>query len=397
MVCVNSFLRRPIQIGVAKTGSTCDLLNYDCTKHDEFAKVVQQYDALVVCINPGQLLQIPGVVGVQEKFDALMNSRLSKGTLVWSSPGVQTQMGAKGALVMNKELPSGRVGTFVYCGARELEQGFKKTGALQPRVIKHNRGSAGEGIWDVWLDSGKYPSKYVGDVSLGDDENLKLMEMNDNHVEYHTVGEFLKFCVVGPNAPGAGSWTSTSQGKYPDGAGGELLDQRLLPRTDEGQLRVLMAGDQMQMFIHKKPMVGGKSFYTYYEPGGCVEYADLENRFMNEDVPKIVLALARQNDPLPVVWTGDFVPKDAEGGGLGVTEYVFVELNCSCVGISMFQAVLCEKKLADVPGADYFEACKLADLVGAKAPNILFSSGSPAVVDGPGADLHSALVFASSF
>ena len=27
---------------------------------------------------------------------------------------------------------------------------------------------------------------------------LKLMEMNDNHVEYHTVAEFLAFCNDGP-------------------------------------------------------------------------------------------------------------------------------------------------------------------------------------------------------
>ena len=194
-------------------------------------------------INPGQLSQIPGVTGVQAKFDALMNSLLAEGKLVWSSPGVQTQMGAKDALVMIKELNCGLVDTFAYYDAKELEEGFKKTCAFQPRVIKQNRGSAGEGIWLVWLDSGKYPSKNFGDVSLGDGDKLKLMEMNDNHVEYHTVGEFLKFCVDGPDAPGAGKWTSTFPGKYLDGgkaAGGQLVDQRLLPRIDEGEVRMLM-------------------------------------------------------------------------------------------------------------------------------------------------------------
>ena len=108
-------------------------------------------------INPGQLSQIPGATGVQAKFDDLMNSLLAKGKLVWSSPGVQTQMGAKDALVMIKELNCGLVDTFAYYDAKELEEGFKKTCAFQPRVIKQNRGSAGEGIWLVWLDSGKYP------------------------------------------------------------------------------------------------------------------------------------------------------------------------------------------------------------------------------------------------
>ena len=369
----------PIANGVIKAGAACDLLKYDYTKHAEFVKAVQKYDALIVRINPGQLSQIPGVTGVQAKFDDLMNSLLAKGKLVWSSPGVQTQMGAKDALVMIKELNCGLVDTFAYYDAKELEEGFKKTCAFQPRVIKQNRGSAGEGIWLVWLDSGKYPSKNFGDVSLGDGDKLKLMEMNDNHVEYHTVGEFLKFCVDGPDAPGAGKWTSTFPGKYLDGgkaAGGQLVDQRLLPRIDEGEVRMLMAGDQMQMIIHKKPMdglsaVGGNSFYTYFEPG-CVEYADLENKFINEDIPKVMIALGLQNDPLPLIWTGDFIPKDPEDGTPGVTEYVVGEFNCSCVGISMFQAVCGgEKTLADVPDADYYEACKLTDLMGVKALQML--------------------------
>ena len=363
-----------------KAGGACDLLKYDYIKHDEFSKSVQGYDALIVRINPGQLSQIPGATGVQEKFDSLMNSLLAKGKLVWSSPGVQAQMNAKDALVMIKELNCGLVDTFAYSDAKELEEGFKKTCAFQPRVIKQNRGSAGEGIWLVWLDSGKYPAKHFGDVPLGDGEKLKLMEMNDNHVEYHTVGEFLKFCIEGPDAPGAGSWKSTFPGKYLDGgkaAGGQLVDQRLLlPRVDEGEVRMLMAGDQVQTIIRKKPTdglsaVGGNSIYTYYEPG-CAEYADLENKFINEDVPKLMVALGLPNDPLPLIWTVDFIPKDAEDGIPGVTKYVVSEFNCSCVGISMFQAV-CDgdKTLADVPDADYLEASKLTDLMGVKALEVL--------------------------
>jgi len=38
------------------------------------------------------------------------------------------------------------------------------------------------------------------------------MEMNDNHIEYHTVGEFLEFCVNGPDSAKAGNWMSTFPG-----------------------------------------------------------------------------------------------------------------------------------------------------------------------------------------
>ena len=74
-----------------------------------------------------------------------------------------------------------------------------------------------------------YPAKSYGAVSLNDSDYLKLMEMNDNHVEYHTVKEFMTFCVGGPEAEGAGEWKSTFPGKYLEGgkeAGGQLVDQR---------------------------------------------------------------------------------------------------------------------------------------------------------------------------
>merc|ERR1712159_807894 len=98
----------------------------------------------------------------------------------------------------------------------------------------------------------------MGDAMLADTDKLKLMEMNDNHVEYHTVGEFLEFCVNGPGGK-AGQWKSTFPGRYLEGgkeAGGQLVDQRLLPRITEGEVRMLMTGNQCQMIIHKKPMDG---------------------------------------------------------------------------------------------------------------------------------------------
>merc|ERR1711998_739074 len=154
------------------------------------------------------------------------------------------------------------------------------------------------GIWLCWLwdketDAAKeYPAKNFGDCSLGDDEYLKLMEMNDNHVEFHTVGEFMEFCDKGPGGA-AGEWTSTFPGKYLEGGDdGQLVDQRLLPRIEEGEVRVLMAGDTCQMMIHKKPeggglsAVGGNSAYTYYTP----EDAKYKNMIatLYKDIPTLL-------------------------------------------------------------------------------------------------------------
>jgi len=368
----------PIANGVIKAGGACDVIKYYDTKHAEFAKMVAGYDALIVRINPGQLSQ-GTLPGTQERFDSLMNSLIAKGTLVWSSPDVQTKMGAKDALVKIADLGCGLKDTLAYYTEEELVTGFKKTCAFQPRVIKQNRGSAGEGIWLCWLCSGKYCKSY-GEKSLSDNDYIKLMEMNDNHTEYHTVGEFMEFCVNGPGSAKAGNWQSTFPGKYLEGgkeAGGQLVDQRLLPRISEGEVRVLMAGDTCQMIIHKKPegglsAVGGNSAYTYYEPEDP-KYSDLLAKLL-EDIPSLLKVMDLEGQPLPLLWTADYIPKDPEYPRTdGVdTEYVVGEFNCSCVGISMFQAVCGgEKTLADVPDADYYEACKLTDLMGTKALEML--------------------------
>merc|ERR1711995_252538 len=112
-----------------------------------------------------------------------MNSFIGKGGLVWSSPDVQTKMGAKDALCKIANMGCGLIDTLAYYTEEELVKGFKTTCAFQPRVIKQNRGSAGEGIWLCWLwdkaSNSKvevYPAKTYGSVKLSDDDYVKLME-----------------------------------------------------------------------------------------------------------------------------------------------------------------------------------------------------------------------------
>merc|ERR1712176_1438261 len=375
----------PIANGVIKAGGACDAIKYYYNKHDEFAEKLKGYDAFIVRINPGQLSQ-GTPPGTQEKFDDLMTAQMAAGKLVWSTPNVQTKMGAKDALVKISNLPIGLVDTFAYYTKEDLVSKFKQTMAFQPRVVKQNRGSAGEGIWLCWLEGKPYCKKF-GEASLNDGDKLKLMEMNDNHIEYHTVGEFLTFCVDGPDAPGAGRWSSVFPGKYLEGgkeAGGQLVDQRLCPRISEGEVRVLMVGDESQMIIHKKPTggglsaVGGNSAYTYYEPTDA-KYAFLYD-IVKRSIPKLMDVLDLVGEPLPVLWTADFIPKDAEDGTPGKTEYVVGEFNCSCVGVSKFQAVCGgDKTLADVPDEDYYDAVKLTNLIGVKAIEMLDKKNSSGV------------------
>ena len=390
----------PIANGVIHAGGACDLLKFESSVGDAaqcvaaFDFVAGKYDALILRINPGQLSQ-GTPAGTQAAFDALMNSYIEKGKLIWSSPKIQTQMGSKDALVQISKLNCGLADTYAYYTEDELFAGFKKTCAFQPRVLKQNCGSAGEGIWLCWLwdktyntKVERYPATYFGEKSLGDNHYLKLMEMNDNHVEYHTVKEFMIFCVEGPTGAGAGEWKSTFPGQYLKGgkaAHVQLVDQRLLPRIDEGEVRILMAGDTCHSIIHKKPLggglsaVGGHSEYTFYRPTDA-KYKDLVKK-LYADIPNLFIVLGLEGEPLPLLWTCDFIPKNPDNWSKGPydrscsddqTEYTVGDFNCSCVGISKLQVLRGgEKTLADVPDEDYFDACELTDLMGIKAIEML--------------------------
>merc|ERR1711918_269058 len=127
----------------------------------------------------------------------------------------------------------------------------------------------------------------------------------------------------------------------------------------------------MGMNIHKKPeggglsAVGGNSTYTYYGPD-APEYAGLVGN-LKKSIGNLKNVLDITDEPLPLLWTADFIPMD--GATPGSTEYVVGEFNCSCVGIFKFQAQ-CGGSIEAVDDEGYFDACKLTDLMGQKAVEI---------------------------
>ena len=167
------------------------------------------------------------------------------------------------------------------------------------------------------------------------DTPLVLVEANDNHTEHHTVGEFLEFCIHG-RTDAAGEWASTGTGRYLEGgvdAGAMLVDQRFLPRIVEGEVRCLMIGDQLVSLVHKVPQAGSLSatlqsgaHYTNYAPDDP-KFAKLVQSF-RDDLPHIMQCFGLAKDPLPLLWTADFIFGDDDD-----TFYVG-EFNCSCVGIT---------------------------------------------------------------
>ena len=370
----------PFANGMINAGISCQLIHYVYEEHDKFIEIVKNFDALIVRCNPGQ---IKADGGSQEKFDDAMRAlQKSQSMPVWPSPDVMEFMGAKDALTNIKDLSIGLPDTLSYYEQMEFEMGFKKTMAFQPRVIKQNRGSSGEGIWIIKLKEGNYCENY-GDRECGDEEVLTLMEANDNHAEEHTVAEFMEFCVNGRSSL-SGEWTSKGVGKYLEGgkaAGGMLVDQRFCPRIVEGELRYNCVGPKLVGIIHKKPAEGGisavggtGSIYTFYGPDEP-KFKNLTENFLTKDIDKVMPALGL-SEPIPLWWTTDFILASPEGTPAEEEKWIVGEFNCSCVGISKCLPAYCKDDTPDVgwqdiPPDDKKEAMYYGDMMGQVALDLL--------------------------
>merc|ERR1712137_649883 len=146
--------------GLKHAGVAVQIIFYNVDEHDKFFEVVSQFDAIVMRINPGQ---ITANGGDQQKFDSAM-TQVAENIPVWPTPANMELMGAKDALTKIKDMPFGLPDTLGYYSPDEIKEGFPKTIAFQKRVVKQNRGSAGEGIWIIDLKEGNYCKEFESEL-----------------------------------------------------------------------------------------------------------------------------------------------------------------------------------------------------------------------------------------
>jgi len=353
----------PLANGFISQGMSCQIVFYNHEEHDEFFKVISGFDAVVIRANPGQ---IGASGGDQAKFDKAMMDLQAKGMPMWPSPDVMAKMGAKDALCKVKDMDFGLPDTFGYYTPDDMKRDFPKGIAFQPRVIKQNRGSAGEGIWIARLKSGNY-CKNFGDRVCAGDEMITLMEANDSHIEEHTIDEFIEFCANGRTAK-SGEWTSIGTGKYFAGgaeAGGIMVDQRYLPRIDEGEARFMCVGTDLYRIEHYEYPEGVSGNYKQTIFGPDAQDWQQCKKMLLTSVPGIMKALDLKMSQLPLLWAADFMPIDDH-----VAPFVLGEFNCSCLGIAgFFNARGATLSNAEDPEAGQ----KLCNDIGAQALKVLSS------------------------
>jgi len=351
--------------GLKHAGVAVQIIFYNVDEHDRFFEVVSQFDAVVMRINPGQ---ITANGGDQQKFDAAM-TKVAEQIPVWPTPANMELMGAKDALTKIKDMDFGLPDTLGYYSPEEIKEGFPKTIAFQKRVVKQNRGSAGEGIWIIDLKEGNY-CKEFGERAAGMDEMLVCTEANDNHVEEHTVAEFIEWCENG-RTDKSGEWTSKGTGKYFEGgreAGGQMVDQRFCPRIVEGEARFVMIGRSLYRVEHYVYIggVGGETKTTIYPAGD--DLPDTEalplktiQKNLEEDLEKYILALGLSEKDIPLLWAADFIPVDDHKKPMVIGEF-----NCSCLGLAGFLDAR-GMDLKDLPDEKRAMGQEMADKIGSLA------------------------------
>merc|ERR1719517_111713 len=158
----------------------------------------------------------------------------------------------------------------------------------------------------------------------------------------------MDFCCEG-RTEGGPEGKSVGTGKYYEGgkeAGGQMVDQRFLPRIDEGESRFMMIGTELNRIEH----------YVYIGGVGGETKATLE-----AEVPAMMKAMGLGMDALPLLWAADFIPVDGHK-----TELVIGEFNCSCLGLAGYLNAR-GKDLAGLSKEDVAMGQAMADLIGQKA------------------------------
>jgi hypothetical protein len=295
---------------------------------DEWADQVFQYilehaDAVVVRINPGNLPN-----GEAKLFDTLRRLHDSH-VLILTHPNTMERFGAKDALSKLADTDLVPDDTYAYYDYDEFKKSFPRSLTHGTRVLKQNRGSTGAGIWRVEVVDDKVT--YEPGDTLPLDTTVKCTEAVDNHVEYTSLGKFMKFCR-----------------QYLEGNNGMLVDMRFMPRITEGELRILMVADEPIFVVHKKPAQTKDAFsatiasgaeYTYYKPE---EFPELVDKFVGS-IPMISEKLGKIKNA-PIIWTGDFMLDTDEEGN---DRYVLGEMNCSCVGFFSHLDMGIQERIAD--------------------------------------------------
>jgi hypothetical protein len=270
---------------------------------DEVRQQLLAVDGVLVWVNPLD----DGLT--RAKLDPMLREVASKGPWVSAHPDVILKMGVKEVLHRTKHLGWG-TDTHLYRTLSGFRSDFPAALALgAPRVLKQNRGNAGQGIWKV---------------ERADLDRVIVLEARRGSVpEELTLEKFMARCDA--------YFT----------AGGCIVDQPFQSRLPDGMIRCYMGGEKVVGFGHQlikaliPPAPEGPDSpaaqsgpRTMHGPDAPAFQA-LRSKMETDWTPQMVQTLGIDLASLPIIWDADFLygPRTAAGENT----YILCEINVSCV------------------------------------------------------------------
>jgi hypothetical protein len=292
---------------LASAGILAEPAVYDEECEEEVRQQLLAVDGVLVWVNPLQDGK------TRARLDEVLRDVAARGPWVSAHPDVIQKMGTKEVLYRTKHMGWG-TGTHIYRSAVEFRDAFpKRLAAEGPRVLKQNRGNAGQGVWRV---------ERICDDPAGMIVQV-LQAQSGSAPEKLPLDTFMTRC-----APYFA-------------AGGCIIDQPFQPRLPEGMIRCYMGMDRVVGFGHQlikalvtPPLEGPDS--PAAQPGPRIMHSAsaepfqaLRQKMEAEWTPQMMAALGIEPDALPIIWDADFLygPKAADGQDT----YVLCEINVSSV------------------------------------------------------------------
>ncbi len=175
----------PMVNAVKAQGWHAEVIFYsDEEKEAIFDRVVNEFDAYVSRINPGN---IPG--GEAAYFD-MLRKLSDAGVVGMPHPDVMIGYGARDALTKLTDTGLVSEDTYAYYTVEQFKDRFPLSLSNGERVLKQNRGLTGEGIWRVVVADKR---EFTSGEALLLDTAIKCTEAVDNHVEMRQLSEFMDF------------------------------------------------------------------------------------------------------------------------------------------------------------------------------------------------------------
>jgi hypothetical protein len=246
-------------------------------------------------------------------LDSLLRDVAERGPWVSAHPDVILAMGVKEVLHRTKQLGWGS-DTHIYRSPRGFREAFpERLTACGPRVLKQNRGNAGQGVWKVErLDA------------LRGEAAVRVLQARRGSVpEELTLADFMTRCETYFKS------------------GGCIVDQPFQSRLPEGMIRCYMGVDKVVGFGHQlikalipPPPEGADAEAAQpgpriMHPASAKPFQRLKDQMETLWTPQMLEILGIDAASLPIIWDADFLlgPRNAAGADT----YVLCEINVSSV------------------------------------------------------------------